>query len=231
MEHILTDNTAGPAGRFRNSNLAQAWLVLVLALIFGAILAAVQVNLSPIIAANKMNETLEKVPELVWGSAGARQMAAKPVDTDIIPGTIEIQKNGATSFYSLFHVVSQGKPAGWVVKTEGQGYADRIELLIGFNPDTTTIKGLFILGQKETPGLGANIILPRWRQQFIGKATGRPLTVVKGGVPESHTIDAITGATISSRSVVRMVNRTMDDLAGELTPEAVRFSKQVTINE
>jgi len=172
MENILTNNLAGPAGRIRNSNLAQAWLVLVLALIFGAILAAIQVKLSPIIAANKMNETLEKIPELVWGDAAARHMAAKTADTQITPGTIEIQKNGAASFYNLFRVMSQGEPAGWVVKTEGQGYADRIELLMGFNPEVTAITGLFILEQKETPGLGAKIILPNWRQQFIGKKNG-----------------------------------------------------------
>jgi electron transport complex protein RnfG len=231
MEHTLTDNSAGPAGRFRNSNLAQAWLVLVLALIFGAILAAIQVKLSPIIAANKMNETLEKIPELVWGDAAARHMAAKSGDTQITPGTIEVQKNGTASFYSLFQVTSKGEPAGWVVKTTGQGYADRIELLMGFNPEVTAITGLFILEQKETPGLGAKIVLPHWQKQFIGKETDPPLTVVKNGVSTSQGIDAITGATISSRSVVGMVNRTMDDLAGKLTASSVRFSQKVVSHE
>ncbi len=223
MEQILTNNNTVPSGRIRNSNLAQAWLVLVLALIFGAMLAAVQVKLSPIIAANKLNETLEKVPELVRGGTD--------IDLDISPGTLSVQRDGATSFYHLFRVTAKGQPVGWVVKTEGQGYADRIELLIGFNPDLTAISGLFTLVQKETPGLGANIVSPGWRKQFIGKTTARPLTVVKGGASAPDEIDAITGATISSRSVVGLVNRTIKDLAGKLTLEAVRFRKQVMNND
>jgi electron transport complex protein RnfG len=231
MEQILTNNTPLPAGRIRNSNLAQAWLVLVLALIFGAMLAAVQVRLSPIIAANKLNETLEKVPELVRGNAGTDTQPAKSVDLDITPGSIKVEKDGATSFYSLFQVAEKGQAAGWVVKAEGQGYADRIELLIGFNPDMTKITGIFTLVQKETPGLGANIASPDWRKQFIGKATARPLTVVKGDASAPHEIDAITGATISSRSVTGLVNRTMADLAGKLTPERIRFSRQVKTHD
>ncbi|RTZ98247.1 MAG: FMN-binding protein [Deltaproteobacteria bacterium] len=228
MEEILTDNTPVPSGRIRNSNLAQAWLVLVLALIIGAILAAVQVRLSPIIAANKLNETLEKVPELVLGAGSA---ATRPSGLEVDPGTVKIEKDGPDSFYSVFHVVSKGAPAGWVVKTVGQGYGDKIELLIGFNPDITAITGIFVLGQKETPGLGANIASLKWRQQFIGKATARPLSVVKGGASAPNEIDAITGATISSRSVVGLVNRTTKDLAGKLTPEIVRFSRQVKKND
>ena len=215
-----------PAGRFRHSHLAQAWLVLVLALVFGAALAAVQVTLSPIIAANKMNETLEKVPELVWGRADARKLVAGRAAIDITPGIIEIKKKTNTTSYSLFRVAYQGKPAGWVVKTGGQGYADRIEMLIGFDPHVAAITGLFVIEQKETPGLGAKIISPHWRDQFVGKKTATPLTVVKGGIQKAQDIDALTGATISSRSVVRIVNRTVSDLAGELTPAAVRFSKR-----
>ncbi len=230
MEQIQTDQSPMPAGWIRNSNLAQAWLVLVLALIFGASLAAVQVKLSPLIAANKMNETIEKVPELIWG-AGKTGPATAPGKLEITPGTIKIEKNGATAFYTLFRVDAQGKPAGWVVKTIGQGYGDRIELLLGLNPDQTAITGLFILDQKETPGLGGNIVTPRWRKQFVGKATGQPLKVIKGGTPAANTIDAITGATISSRSVVGMINRTLGDLAGKLASPAVQFSKKVASHD
>ena len=51
-----------PSGGLKNSNLAQAWLVLVLAFIFGSALAAVQVNLEDRITANKLNETLVRIP-------------------------------------------------------------------------------------------------------------------------------------------------------------------------
>ena len=55
MEQVLNPMPGKPANRFRNSTLAQAWLVLILAMAFGSALAAVEVNLSGIIAANSNN--------------------------------------------------------------------------------------------------------------------------------------------------------------------------------
>ncbi len=80
---------------FRNSNLAQAWLVLVLATVFGTALAGIQVKLSPVIEANKIRETMEKVPGLVLGKA---------VDNDdllISSRVIEVEKNGISKFYPV----------------------------------------------------------------------------------------------------------------------------------
>ncbi len=220
MEDTLDHSAPDPAGRLGDGNLARAWLVLVLALVLGAALAAVQVYLSPIIAANKRNETLRQVPALV----GIDPASLKPGALEIRSGIFEVPANGAARFYRVFLVRRGGRPAGWVVRTAGQGYADRIEALIGFDPGVTAITGLFILEQKETPGLGAKIVLPSWRRQFVGRRTAVPLEVVKGRGAKGQGIDAVSGATISSRSVVRIVNRTVRDLAGRLTPEAVRFS-------
>ena len=50
----------------RDNHLFQAWLVLMLAIVFGTCLAAVHVNLSERIAQNKLNESLEQIPGLIW---------------------------------------------------------------------------------------------------------------------------------------------------------------------
>ncbi len=221
MEHALEHRLPDPGGRFRNSNLAQAWLVLVLAVFFGSALAAVQVNLSGIILENKQNETLEKVPELIWGVTGAQKN-----DVEIIPGTLRIKSGVKTKTFNLFKVVHEKELAGWVIKAGGQGYADKIDLLIGVDPGVKTLTGLFILDQKETPGLGNKITFPEWRRQFVGKATARPLVVAKGTTGGDASIDAITGATISSRSVTRIVNQVMDAAKGNLTPENVQLSER-----
>jgi len=223
LERALKKRTAGVADRLKNSNFAQAWLILVLALIFGVALAAVQANLSGVIAANKLNETLERVPELVWGTATAARMASQNASVDITPGTVTIKKDLKTSYYNLFRVTHEGKLAGWVVKAGGQGYADKIELIIGLDPGADTITGLFVLQQKETPGLGNKITFPRWRNQFIRKKTSTPLVVTKGKSQVPNGIDAVTGATISSRSVTGIVNRTIRDVKGRLTPATIRF--------
>ncbi len=226
MERTVKKGAAGPLGRFKNSNFAQAWLILVLAIIFGVALAAVQANLSGIIAANKLDETLEQIPALVWGAATAPEIAGRNASVAITPGTVTIKKDAKTVYYNLFRVTHEDKLAGWVVKAGGQGYADKIEILIGLDPNADTITGLFILQQKETPGLGNKIALPRWRNQFMRKKTSTPLVVTKGKSPEPNAIDAVTGATISSRSVTGLVNRTIGDIRGRLTPETIRYSER-----
>lgn len=207
---------------FNTGNFSQAWFVLVLAVVIGAALAAVQVNLSPKIAANKMNETLEKIPELVSPVGRSSGSGENSADLEIDDGSFTRSADGKVTQYAVFRVTQNGQPLGWVVKASGQGYADRIELLIGLDPGLMTITGLFVLEQKETPGLGNKIVLPEWRNQFIGKTTHPPLRAIKGTPPSPETIDAVTGATISSRSVTAIVNKTIRDLHGRLTPETFR---------
>jgi electron transport complex protein RnfG len=141
---------------------------------------------------------------------------------EITPGALEVAVGRKVKVYPVFRVNRDGELAGWVVKAGGQGYADKIELLLGLDPALDTITGLFVLEQKETPGLGNKIILAHWRGQFTGKQTGEPLTVQKGGDASPVGIDAITGATISSRSVTAIVNQVVGGLKGHLTPDAFR---------
>lgn len=227
MESSAVNSSTESGGGFKNANLVQAWLILLLALLFGSALAAVQVRLSDTIAANKLNETLSQVPALIWGEAENGETRA-PADIKIIPGGITIEKSGKTTPYSLYRVDQGDSLKGWVVKASGQGYGDKLELLIGLDGDLKTITGLFVLEQKETPGLGAKIIEPKWRNQFIGKQTADTLQVIKGGQRGAATIDAITGATISSRSVTAIVNATIGNLKGQLDSEGKRFSERPT---
>ena len=211
---------SGFVERLKNNNIIQAWLVLTLALCFGASLAGIQLTLAPTIEANKINETRQKVPELVLGAEMAQKMAEEDRALEIMPHTFDVEKQGKKTFYSVFEAVSNGKLAGWVAKTRGQGYADKIELLIGLDPMVENITGLFVLDQKETPGLGNKIITQKWRKQFIKKDTRNPLVVVKKGAKASNEIDAITGATISSKSVTNIINTAINDLKGPLAAKA-----------
>lgn len=226
MAQPYQTHRSGLAGGFKNSLLAQAWLILALALVFGTALAAVQVNLSETIGRNKLKETLERIPELIWGQEQAAKMGIQDPALEITPGIIAVEKDGKNAAYPLYRVSHAGQLSGWVIKAGGQGYADKLEILIGLDSTADTISGIFILEQKETPGLGNKITLPQWRNQFNRKNTGTPLTVVKGNNRTPHSIDAVTGATISSRSVAAIVNRTIDDVKGRLTPATIRFTER-----
>ena len=173
----------------KDSFIGQGWLVLALALGFGGALAGVEAALSGRIAENKLNETLDQIPRLVEGAKTGEQT------------TIE----GKT----IFRAVDEGgKLVGWVVPARGQGFADRIELLIGLDTKAETITGLYVLAQKETPGLGNKITEDKWQGQFDNKPTDKPLAVTKAK-PKAGEIRAVTGATISSESVCTIVNETV----------------------
>jgi electron transport complex protein RnfG len=200
--------------------ISQTWLVLLLAICFGALLAGMQITLGPTIEANKINETLEKVPEMVFGAAHAQELADRKQVVDVTPISVGVDKAGKTIRYSVFEAKTEGQLAGWVVKTAGQGYADKIEMLIGLDPMIEKITGIFVLDQKETPGLGNKIVTNEWRSQFLAKSTAQPLATVKGKASAGNEIDAITGATISSKAVTDIVNAAVHNLRNPLIEKA-----------
>ncbi len=190
--------------------ISQAWLVLVLALSFGAALAGVDIWLGPRIRANKLAATIEKIPHLVPG-------ADKSVSEDCEPLEVEI---GPRTVYKVFWAMdANSNPLGWVVNASGAGFADKIELLIGMDAKCEVITGLAILDQKETPGLGNKIedvgdkdkkgFL--WQFNHYGHRAGRSLTVTKASPKNGdyNKIQAVVGATISSRSVCDIVNEAL----------------------
>jgi electron transport complex protein RnfG len=201
----------------KKSNLAQAWLVLLLATLFGTALAGIQAKLGPVIEANKIKETMAKIPVLVLGEDLAAELAADNQTLTIKSRVIEVKQNGTSKFYTVYDAwLPDGKMVGHVVKANGQGYADKIELLVGLDAQGKTITGLFVLDQKETPGLGAKILEDAWRGQFKDKSTENTLSVVKGGGANDEQIDAISGATISSRSVTGIVNTVVANVIPQL---------------
>lgn len=213
----------------RESFVAQSWLVLVLALAFGATLAGVQVGLSDRIEANLRAETLSRIPELILGTEVGDEAQVAIQDNTLrvqrsAGPTLEIEVDERQiSGHQTFEVTGaeDGRRLGWVVRGAGQGYADLIEVLVGLDASASEITGLYVLSQKETPGLGDAIKTPRFRSRFIGASTQRPLTVTKAPAEadsDPSQILALTAATISSQSVSDIVNRTVADVRRQIEP-------------
>jgi len=186
--------------------LRQAWLVILLALLYGGALAGVQVGLGPLIAENKRNETYRVIPEIVPGAEKTKTVE------HLVTGEVDGKE------YRVYQAFStSGDHVGWVVPASGQGFADRIDLLVGVDAPVDTITGLYVLDQKETPALGNLIVEPEFRGQFGEKRTDAPLVVVKGEPsPGSNQIRAVSGATISSESVTTIVNEALANLKGPI---------------
>jgi len=94
---------------------------------------------------------------------------------------------------------------GVAVEAAEPGFADEVRLMIGFDPATATLTGFSMLGQKETPGLGDKIEKDAaFRNAFKGKGT--PLRGTKNATTDATMVQTITGATISSRTVIQIIN-------------------------
>jgi len=97
------------------------------------------------------------------------------------------------------------------------GYADVIELMIGYAPHTRTLLGMKVLGNKETPGLGDGIIKNKvYAGQFPGRALPLIATKGKGESRESAEVDTITGATISSSAVIGGINAAVEEFSAAI---------------
>jgi len=102
---------------------------------------------------------------------------------------------------------------GYAVVHQGNGFQGTIKLIFGINKDLNKITAIEILEQVETPGLGSLITEDNFKNRFKNLNTQPLIQVVKGKKPShDNEVQAITGATISSKSVVRIVNEAVEKL-------------------
>ncbi|MCM8765234.1 MAG: RnfABCDGE type electron transport complex subunit G [Candidatus Omnitrophica bacterium] len=97
---------------------------------------------------------------------------------------------------------------GYILKTSAQGYSGLIEMLVGFNKEGI-IQGIIILEHRETPGLGAKISEVRYGEKkpwFLEQFKDK-----KASNLNFSTINAITGATISTRAVLEAVRNCVEE--------------------
>ncbi len=102
----------------------------------------------------------------------------------------------------IYTIYSDGDKVGYAFLAIGKGYGGDINILVGLE-DEETVKGIKIVSQEETPGLGTRITEPSFTDQFVGVEINDIALSRDGG-----QIDAITSSTISSSAVVEAVRNT-----------------------
>lgn len=214
-------------------HIQSGWLVLVLAIVFGAALAGVQTTLGPIIAQNQKDETYRQIPSLVLGP---KAVAGKAISTEgntitvgemaklhVEPIVVETPP-APYKTYRVTHADS-GQLVGWVVRATGPGYGGTITALLGLDAKAATIRSVYVLSQTETPGLGSKIAGP-WNEQFDNKSAAEPLVVVKASPKKSNQIEAISGATISSNAITSLVNKAVERFQGDLADGQIKAAQE-----
>ena len=100
---------------------------------------------------------------------------------------------------------------GYSVESVSGGFGGDMTLMVGYD-GARTILGVSIVSHSETPGLGARVKTEAgYLDQYVGKSG--EVVLNKNGVADGENdVDAISGATISSRAVLTGVNRATDAL-------------------
>ena len=117
-------------------------------------------------------------------------------------------------------VINNGKEEVNVMPLEGAGLWGPIWGYIGLTADCKNVVGVVFDHKSETPGLGAEITTPMFRDQFKGKTIFSDgefvsVDVVKGGIAnlaadlQKHSVDAISGGTITSKGVNNMIENVL----------------------
>jgi len=108
---------------------------------------------------------------------------------------------------------ADGASVGFALEAEGFGFQDIIAVIFGYDAETRQVLGMKVLRHLETPGLGDKIVKDSaFVAEFDG--VGSPILGVK---PDRNTgnpaqVDMITGATISSVAVIKIINERIEEL-------------------
>ncbi|RNC29600.1 MAG: Electron transport complex subunit RsxG [Candidatus Dichloromethanomonas elyunquensis] len=117
---------------------------------------------------------------------------------------------GKTGWYTAS---KDGKVIAYLVPSESKGYGGTIKLLVAVGPDNKVIK-YTILDAKETPGLGDKAGKAPFGEQFAGKSSDH--LIVTKDPSNKDDIQAISGATITSRAVTLAVKNAIDEVSAHL---------------
>ncbi len=168
----------------------------------GLIIIGIYVATLPTITENKARELREAVFKVL---PGVTRMQKLQFDGERIV-IKQDSKDDENTVYAGYD--AEARFVGYAIASEGPGFQDTIRLLYGYQPAERKVVGMEILESRETPGLGDKIYKDAAFVANFDDLAVDPLivSVKKGPKSKPNEIDAITGATISSKAVVRIIN-------------------------
>lgn len=193
----------------------------------GLFLVAAYLYTLPMIEANKAKALEKAIYQVLPGCTNFETLV-------LTSGKLEVMKElkaaaGGKAVESIYAGYDDaGKFIGFAIPSEEPGFQDVIVGIFGYQPAQKKIIGFEILESKETPGLGDKIIKDQaFRVQFESLISKPAIIAVKKGEKQNpNEVEAITGATISSKTVVKLLNKGV----GEWQTAMEEYLKNATKN-
>ena len=177
----------------------QSWLLIAASFGFGLLLAATNAAWQPRIIQNEKDKFNNLANALV-SEATSFEVALEAAQIDIGKGKFvktDIKKA----------INAEGECVGWAFIAEGAGFADKIRLVLAVDAKFEKLAGFGVLSSNETPGFGDKIKNDFYRMQFMGAPTDiLELSKIGDETIIDSQIVAISGATVSSEAVVKILN-------------------------
>jgi len=199
------------------NNSAASWplyrALVGVGMVCGLLIVSVFVLTGPVIARNEAAALQEAVFQVLPGAV-ARQSFTLGEQNSFRPARADDPPQ------QMVHAGydAAGSLVGVAIPAQGMGYQDTIRVLYGYDPARQLIVGMQVLASKETPGLGDKIekdptFIANFKALDVslaedGKALRHAIAAVKSGSKVSPwEIDGITGATISSKAIARILEQ------------------------
>ncbi|MDO9475500.1 MAG: Na(+)-translocating NADH-quinone reductase subunit C [Pseudohongiella sp.] len=146
---------------------------------------------------------------LTYSEAAAKN---DPMLSDALSGEDDVANIRRRVKYATVYTIdnADGSFESVVLPVSGYGLWGIMYGYLALEGDGNTVQGIGFYDHKETPGLGGEISNPRWQAQWPGKQiydaqSNVAFEVVKGGGPGMSQVDALSGATLTSRGVENMI--------------------------
>jgi electron transport complex protein RnfG len=174
--------------------------------------------------ANKKIALERAVFQVIPGAAKVEEYYA--TSAGIQPATGPTPEGGA-KFYAAYD--KAGAIKGIAAEGASKGYADVVRVLFAYDPAKQVINGIGVISMRETPGIGDKIYTDKaFLKNFEAldvklaadmKTLANAVKVVKHGTKQNAwEIDAISGATVTSKAVGRGINESAQKLLPLLVP-------------
>lgn len=197
-------------------------IVIIVALLLSLTSGALKTRQNANVELDKKKQILSSLPAVVLEGSDAAQLFADDIrHIYVLNAEGEITKDldpvkdfnyVAAEGEWLIYMAEVNNETKWIIPLNGKGLWGAIWGYIALNDDRNTVNGIFFSHASETPGLGANIVTPAFRDQFEGKhlmqnGSFASIAVMKVGqtAQGQDQVDALSGGTITSKGVETML--------------------------
>lgn len=155
---------------------------------------------------NKVTEEPRIQAEFKFAKEPALKEVLPAYENDLVQDQFTIETADGQTI-TVYPAKIGGEVVAIAFESGGKGFGGLVRLMVGIDLKTNTLRGIGVVAHSETPGLGARVSEDSFRAQFKGTFPVDAILAVKA---DGGNIDALSGATITSRAVCEAINKAFE---------------------